>query len=93
MCCYIKYINFIWVNGKFLDDFPNRDLKIPKLEGEVTDMLYRQSKAWNFEKKIPDNWKKTVIVLMPKKVIQLHSIISEESVKVVIVLAGQPLNS
>ena len=30
-----------------LDDIPNRVLKIPELEGEVTDMLNRHSKALN----------------------------------------------
>ena len=32
-----------------LDDIPNCVLKIPELEGEVTDMLNRQSKALNIE--------------------------------------------
>ena len=50
-----------------LDDIPNRVLKIPQLEGEVTDMLNRHSKALNIENTIPDDWRKSVIVSMPKK--------------------------
>ena len=50
-----------------LDDFPNRVLKIPELEREVTDMLNRHSKALNIENQIPDDWRKSVIVSMPKK--------------------------
>ena len=50
-----------------LDDIPNRVLKIPELEGEVTDMLYRHSKALNNENTIPDDWRKSVIVSIPKK--------------------------
>ena len=50
-----------------LDDIPNRVLKIPELEGEVTDMLNRHSKALNIENTIPDDWRKSVIVSMPKK--------------------------
>ena len=38
-----------------LDDIPNRVLKIPELEGEVTDMLNRHSKALNNENTIPDD--------------------------------------
>ena len=50
-----------------LDDIPNRVLKIPELEGEVTDMLNLHSKALNNENTIPDDWRKSVIVSMPKK--------------------------
>ena len=50
-----------------LDDIPNRVLKIPELEGDVTDMLNRHSKALNNENTIPDDWRKSVIVSMPKK--------------------------
>ena len=50
-----------------LDDIPNRVLKIPELEGEVTDMLNRHSKALNNENTIPDDWRKSVIVSMPQK--------------------------
>ena len=50
-----------------LDDIPNRVLKIPELEGEDTDMLNRHSKALNIENTIPDDWRKSVIVSMPKK--------------------------
>ena len=50
-----------------LDDIPNRVLKISELEGEVTDMLNRHSKALNIENTIPDDWWKSVIVSMPKK--------------------------
>ena len=50
-----------------LDDIPNRVLKIPELEGEVTDMLNRHSKAMNIENTIPDDWRKSVIISMPKK--------------------------
>ena len=50
-----------------LDDIPNRVLKIPELEGEVTDMLNRHSKALSNENTIPDDWRKSVIVSMPKK--------------------------
>ena len=50
-----------------LDDIPNRVLKIPELEGEVTDMLIRHSKALNNENTIPDDWRKSVIVSIPKK--------------------------
>ena len=50
-----------------LDDIPNRVLKIPELEGEVTDMLNRHSKALNNENTIPDDWRKSVIVSIPKK--------------------------
>ena len=46
---------------------PNRVLKIPKLKGEVTDMLNRHSKALNNENTIPDDWRKSVIVSKPKK--------------------------
>ena len=49
-----------------LDDISNRVLKIPELEGEVTDMLNRHSKALNIENTIPDDWRKSVIVSMPK---------------------------
>ena len=35
-----------------LDDIPNRVLKIPELEGDVTDMLNRHSKALNIENTI-----------------------------------------
>ena len=38
-----------------LDDIPNRVLKIPELEGEVTDTLNRNSKALNIENTIPDD--------------------------------------
>ena len=38
-----------------IDDIPNRVLKIPELEGEVTDMLNRHSKALNIENTIPDD--------------------------------------
>ena len=48
-----------------LDDIPNRVLKIPELEGEVTDMLNRHSKALNNENTIPDDWRKSVIVSIP----------------------------
>ena len=37
------------------------------MEGEVTDMLNRHSKALNIEDTIPDDWRKSVIVSMPKK--------------------------
>ena len=50
-----------------LDDIPNCVLKIPELEGEVTDMLNRHSKALNNENTIPDDWRKSVIVYIPKK--------------------------
>ena len=50
-----------------LNNIPNRVLKIPQLEGEVTDMLNRHSKALNIEDTIPDDWRKSVIVSMPKK--------------------------
>ena len=50
-----------------LDGIPNRVLKIPELEGEVTDMLNRHSKALNIENPIPDDWMKNVNVYMPKK--------------------------
>ena len=50
-----------------LDDIPNRVLKIPELEGEVTDMLNRHSKALNNDNTIPDDWRKSVIVCIPKK--------------------------
>ena len=50
-----------------LDDIPNHVLKISKLEGEVTDMLNRHSKALNIENTIPDDWKKSVVVSIPKK--------------------------
>ena len=50
-----------------LDDIQNRVLKIPELEGEVTDMLNRHCKALNIENTIPDDWRKSVIVSMPKK--------------------------
>ena len=49
-----------------LDDILNRVLKIPELEGEVTDMLNRHSKALNNENTIPDDWRKSVIVSIPK---------------------------
>ena len=49
-----------------LDDIPNRVLKIPELEGEVTDMLNRHSKALNNENTIPDDWRKSMIVFIPK---------------------------
>ena len=42
-----------------LDDILNRVLKIPELEGEVTDMLNRHSKALNNENTIPDDRRKT----------------------------------
>ena len=64
-----------------LDDIPNRVLRIPELEGDVTDMLNRHSKALNIEKTISDKCRKSVIVSMPKRAIQLLSIISEESQK------------
>ena len=44
-----------------LDDIPNRVLKIPELEGEVTDMLNRHSKALNIENTIPDDWRNIII--------------------------------
>ena len=50
-----------------LDDIPNHVLKIPELEGEVTDMLNRHSKALNNESTIHDDWRKSVIVSIPKK--------------------------
>ena len=50
-----------------LDDIPNRVLKIPELGGEVMDMLNRHSKALNIENTIPDDWRKSVIVSIPKK--------------------------
>ena len=50
-----------------LDDIPNRVPKIPELEGEVTDMLNRHSKALNIENMIPDDWRKSVIASIPKK--------------------------
>ena len=50
-----------------LDDILNRPLKIHELEGEITDMLNRHSKALNFEYTIPDDWRKSEIVLIPKK--------------------------
>ena len=50
-----------------LDEIPNRVLRIPELEGEVKDMLNRHSKALNNENTIPDDWRKSVIVSMPKK--------------------------
>ena len=50
-----------------LDDIPNRVLKIPELEGEVTDMLNRHSKALNIENTIPEDWGKSVIVSISKK--------------------------
>ena len=37
------------------DDIPNRVLKIPELEEEVTDMLNRHSKALDIENTIPDD--------------------------------------
>ena len=39
----------------------------PELEGDVTDMQNRHSKALNFENTIPDDWRKSVIVSLPKK--------------------------
>ena len=50
-----------------IDDIPNRVLKIPELEGEVTDMLNRHSKALNNENTIPDDWRKSVMVSISKK--------------------------
>ena len=50
-----------------LDDIPNRVLKIPELQGEVTDLLSRHSNALNIENTIPDDWRKSVIISMPKK--------------------------
>ena len=47
-------------------DIPNRVLMIPELEGDVTHMLNRHSKALNIENTIPDDWSKSVIVSMPK---------------------------
>ena len=50
-----------------LEHIPNRVLKIPELGGEITDMLNIHSKALNTENMIPDDWRKSVIVSMPKK--------------------------
>ena len=50
-----------------LDDISNRVMKIPELEGEVTDMLNRHSKALNIESTIPDDCMKSVIASIPKK--------------------------
>ena len=50
-----------------LDDVLNRVLKMPELEGEVTDMLNRHSKALNIENTIPDDWRKNMILSIPKK--------------------------
>ena len=50
-----------------LHDIPNRVQKIPELDGEVTDMLKRHYKAMSIENTIPDDWRKSVIVSMPKK--------------------------
>ena len=50
-----------------LDDFLNCVMKIPELEGEFTDLLNRHSKALHIENTIPDDWRKSVIVSMPKK--------------------------
>ena len=50
-----------------LDYIPNRVLKKPELEGDVTDMRNRHSKALNIENTITDDWRKCVIVSMPKK--------------------------
>ena len=50
-----------------LEDILNRVLKIAELEGEVTDMLNRHSIALNIENMIPDDWRKSVIVSIPKK--------------------------
>ena len=50
-----------------LDNILNRILKIPELEGEVTDMLNRHSKALNIGNTISDDWRKSVIVSMPRK--------------------------
>ena len=50
-----------------LVDIPNHVLKIPEVEGEVTDMLNGHSKALNIENTIPDDWMKSVIASMPKK--------------------------
>ena len=51
-----------------LDDIRNRVLKTPELDGEVTDMLICHCKALNNENTIPDDWRKSVIVYIPKKV-------------------------
>ena len=48
-------------------DIPNRVLKIPELDREVTDMLNRHSKALNIENTVLDDWMKSVIVSIPKK--------------------------
>ena len=51
-----------------LDDIPpNHVLKMPVLMVQVTDMLNRHSKALNFENAIPDDWRKSVIISIPKK--------------------------
>ena len=50
-----------------LDDILNHILKIPELEGEVTNMLNCHSKALNIENTIPDDWRKSVIVSVLKK--------------------------
>ena len=50
-----------------LDNLPNRVMNIHELEEEVTDMLNRHSKALNIENTIPDDYRKSVIVSIPKK--------------------------
>ena len=49
------------------DDIPNRVMKIPVPEVEVTGMLNRHSKALNIENTNPDDWRRSVIVSIPKK--------------------------
>ena len=49
-----------------LDDIPNCVLWIPELGGLVTDMLNYHSKASNIENTIPDDWRKSLIISMPK---------------------------
>ena len=72
-CCTVQYVYYYALrtsrndSSPGLDDISNRVLKIPELEGEVTDMLNRQSKALNIENTIPDDWRKSVVVSMPKK--------------------------
>ena len=50
-----------------IDNVLNNVPKISVLEGDVTDTLICHSKALNSENSIPDDWKKFVFVLIPKK--------------------------
>ena len=89
-----------------IDNILNLVLKIPELEGEVTDMLSHHSKDLNFGNTIPDDWRQSVIVSMPKKgnstaldnqrgifsTKSFLTVCSSVNANVVFVLAGQPPN-